>query len=155
MTDLDENEQRLVETAKERIRKHARERRKQGLNDILYAFVRSTSGSIYAGKPFESNQPSFNFCAERHAINTMQYEETEEARLDAILVAGPVPEGREQPVTPCGACRHAIHEFGGGETPVIAASFVRQDRGWELFTALERYTASELYPAAYEPVNWD
>lgn len=141
--------------ARERIREHARDRWGDGLNDILYAFVLSESGEIYEGKPFESSQPSFNVCAERHAINSMQFAETEDAAIRAVLVAGPVPDVEHGGTMPCGACRHAIREFGDEDTPVIVSSFVREEGGeWTIFPEIETFTAGALYPEPYEPVSW-
>jgi len=154
--DLTKNEEEIVEYARERIMEHAKKRWENGLHDVLYAFVLSESGEIYEGKPFESSQPSFNFCAERHAINQMQFEETEESKIEAVLVAGPVPDKDHKGTMPCGACRHAINEFGDKNTTVIATNFIRREGGeWNIFPKIQKFPISELYPEAYEPVEWD
>ncbi|MFO7794235.1 MAG: hypothetical protein R6V35_04655 [Candidatus Nanohaloarchaea archaeon] len=154
--ELTESEEELVDTARERILNHAESRWEEGLYDVLYAFVLSESGEIYEGKPFESSQPSFNFCAERHAINQLQYEETENSKIEAVLVAGPVPDKDHKGTMPCGACRHAINEFGDEETTVIISNFVRKEGGeWKLFPQIQKFQILELYPEAYEPVEWD
>jgi cytidine deaminase len=154
--DLTKNEEELVEYARERIKEHARKRWENDLYDILYAFVLSETGEIYEGKPFESSQPSFNFCAERHAINQMQFEETEESKIEAVLVAGPVPDKDHKGTMPCGACRHTINEFGDEETTVIISNFVRKEGGeWNLLPQIQKFQIQELYPEAYEPVEWD
>ncbi len=154
--DLTEDEEELVSYAREKIVEHAQKRWEEGLYDVLYAFVLSDNGGIYAGKPFESNQPSFNVCAERHAINQMQYEESEQATVEAILVAGPVPDEDHPETMPCGACRHAINEFGDKDTTVIVSSFVRERKGeWTMFPKIRVFTARELYPESYKPVEWD
>lgn len=154
--DLTKSEKELVDYAIERIGEHAKNRWENDLYDILYAFVLSESGEIYEGKPFESNQPSFNFCAERHAINQMQFEETDESKIEAVLVAGPVPDKDHKGTMPCGACRHAINEFGDKNTTVIATNFIRREGGeWNIFPKIQKFSISELYPEAYEPVEWD
>jgi cytidine deaminase len=156
MASLTNSEEELVEHARERIREHARKRQKEGLYDVLYAFVLSESGEIYEGIPFESNQPCFNFCAERHAINQMQLVENEESEIEAVFVAGPVPDEEESVNMPCGACRHAIDEFGREKTTVIASNFVRKGKDeWNFFPKIRKFKIRELYPESYEPVNWD
>lgn len=155
MTELTEKEE-LIQYARERIGEHAKKRWENGLYDVLYAFVLSESGEIYEGKPFESSQPSFNFCAERHAINQMQFEETEESKIEAVLVAGPVPDENHKGTMPYGACRHTINEFGDENTTVIASNFVRKEGGeWNLFPKIQKYQIPQLYPEAYEPIEWD
>lgn len=152
-----EAEEKLIKTARKEILKHVSTREDAGLFDVLYAFVLSESGEIYVGKPFMSNQPSFNFCAERHAINEMQYAETEEATIKAVLVAGPVPKNKkEHKSTPCGACRHTINEFGNDNTTVMVSNFVREgDGNWEIFPSIDKFRAADLYPEPHEPVVWD
>lgn len=151
-----EGEDRLIEYAERRIREHSRIRQEEGLYDVLYAFVLSESGEIYEGIPFESNQPSFNFCAERHAINQMQLEENEESEIEVVLVAGPVPDEDEHVTMPCGACRHTIDEFGDEETTVIASNFIREGKGdRNIFPEIRRFKISELYPETYEQPTWD
>ncbi|MFB6158530.1 MAG: hypothetical protein ABEJ95_02600 [Candidatus Nanohalobium sp.] len=153
---LTEHEEELIEYARERIEEHAKNRWENDLYDVIYAFVLSESGEIYEGKPFESSQPSFNFCAERHAINQLQYEETEYSKIEAVLVAGPVPDKDHKGTMPCGACRHAINEFGDKDTTVLVSNFVRKERGeWNLFPQIQKFQIQELYPEAYEPVEWD
>lgn len=156
MSDLNGKEEELIEYARERISDHARSRWEKQLYDVLYAFVLSESGEIYEGKPFESSQGQFSFCAERHAINQMQYEETEESKIEAVLVAGPVPDKEHKGTMPCGACRHAINEFGTEDTTVIASNFIRKEEGnWNIFPQIQKFIISELYPEPYEPVEWD
>lgn len=153
---LTESEEKLVEEAGRRILKNVRKRRNSGLTDVIYSFVLSETGKIYSGKPFESNQPSFNFCAERAAINRMQYEETENSRISAILVAGPVPEDDYPGPMPCGACRHAIFEFGDEGATVIVSSFIREGDGeWNMFPNIRKFSIEELYPEPYEPIEWE
>ncbi len=93
-------------------------------------------------------------CAERHAINNMQYAETEATKLDVILIVGPVPDTDETVTTPCGACRHAIHQFSDNAT-VFCSNFVRQADGWTMFPTIERYTAEELYSHHRSHPTWE
>jgi cytidine deaminase len=149
-----EDEDRLLKFGRDEINRVCSIRREKNLNDTLFAFVMSESDEIYSGKPFVSNHGQFDHCAERHAINQMQYEETERATIRSVLIAGPVPEGSDQVTLPCGACRHAINEFGSSETTIIASNFVRKEDGWKIYKQKEKYSPSELYPEAYEPVEW-
>jgi cytidine deaminase len=152
--ELSASERELVDEARGRIRDHARKRRAAGHYDKLYAFVRSETGTVYEGTPLETSMTQADCCAERHAIANMQHAETESTMLDAVLVAGPVPDTDDRVTTPCGACRHAISQFSDDAT-VLCSNFVRRDDGWTLFPSIERYTAEELYPAArIEPV-WE
>ncbi|WP_121822497.1 hypothetical protein [Halostella salina] len=144
----------FVDEARRRVLAHARRRRQAGLTDVLYAVVRSTSGSLYDGTPFETSMPQFDFCAERHAINNMLHAEPETDAFTDLLVAEPVPDESTDPKTPCGACRHAILEFGDDAT-VYCASFVRESDGWTMFPRLNRYTAAELYPDHQDHPSWD
>jgi len=153
--EFNKTEQKLIDRSREKIVSNAEMRRNKNLFDVLYAFAISESGEIYMGKPFESNHGQFDFCAERHAINQMQLRETEKSRLKAILVAGPVPDSSHEPTMPCGACRHAIQEFGTEQTSVIVSNFVRTNEDWEMFPVKKRFKPNELYPEAYEPIDWD
>jgi cytidine deaminase len=143
----------FVERARERILDHAKDRRRAGLTDKLYAVARSETGILYEGVPFETSMPQFDFCAERHAINEMLYAEPG-ATLDAILVATPAPDETAPPPTPCGACRHAIAEFGDDAT-VLCTTFVREDDGWTTFPRVERFTGDELYPDHQGHPSWE
>lgn len=116
--------------------------------------VQSGAGGLHDGIAFETSMAQFDCCAERHAINNMLYAEPETARLQAILVATPVPDEATSPPTPCGACRHAIDQFSDDGT-VYCATFVRRDDGWTMFPRLDRYAASELYPEHQGPPAWD
>lgn len=152
--ELSEGEREFVDEARRRILDHATARRTAGFFDELHAVVRSTSGRVYDGVPFETSMPQFDFCAERHAINNMLYAETEAASVDAVLVAGPVPDEDADVTTPCGACRHAIHQFGDDAT-VFCSNFVREAEGWNVFPEMERYTAEELYPHPGSQPQWE
>lgn len=152
--DLTDAEREFVDEARRRIQSHSERRKAADRYDKIHAVARSTSGEIYEGTPFETSQPQFDCCAERHAINELHYAETEATAFDAILVAGPVPDEGDSVTTPCGACRHAIEEFGDDPT-VFCTNFVREDDGWTMFPTIERYTADELYPHHQPHPTWD
>lgn len=144
----------FIERAQERIRDHAETRRQADLADQIYAVVQSEAGSLYDGIPFETSLAQFDFCAERHAINNMLYAEPESARLETLLVATPVPDDSVAPPTPCGACRHAIDEFSD-DGVVYCTTYVREPDGWAMFPALDRYSATELYPDHQGHPSWE
>lgn len=149
-----DEESAFVERARKRILEHARKRRRAGHTDKLYSVVRSETGNLYDAIPFETSMSQLNFCAERHAINDMLYAEPDSASVSDLLVATPVPDETHDPPTPCGACRHAIHEFSDDAT-VYCTTFVREEDGWTTFPRLERYTATELYPDHQGLPTWD
>lgn len=57
-------------------------------------------------------------------------------------------------ITPCGACRHAVHELDP-TAPVFCSTVVREAEGWTAFPSTERFTAAELYPEHRELPTWD
>jgi len=147
--DLSPEERDFFDAAERRILDHARRRRAAGRTDVIHAVVRSTSGDLYDAIPLETSTSQFDCCAERCAINDLRQAEPGDPTVDAVLIAGPVPAGSDAVTTPCGACRHVIHEFGPDAT-VYCASFVREDEGWTTFPTVERYTPQELY-AHHDP----
>lgn len=144
----------FLETAEERLLEHATRRRQVGRTDVIFAVVRSTAGNVYDGIPLETSAPQLDHCAERHAINAMRQAEPGDPGLDAILVAGPVPDESSSVTTPCGACRHVIDEFSDDGT-VYCSSYVREPDGWTVFPTVERYTATGLYPDHHPHPTWD
>ncbi|HRO63120.1 cytidine deaminase [Thermomonas sp.] len=76
------------------------------------AALRSASGRIYTGCNVENASFSIGGCAERAAIAAAVQAEGQAFRLDAIAVAAFRDDGRALPITPCGACRQALVEFG-------------------------------------------
>ena len=79
------------------------------------AAVQGESGTVYAGCNVENAAYPAGTCAEEGAIAAMVA--AGERRIAAILVFG---EGQKL-VTPCGACRQRIREFGAPDTPVHVA----------------------------------
>lgn len=153
MTQSDEAS-KFLENARQRIRTHARKRRQAGHTDKLYTVVQSKSGDLYVGIPFETSMTQANFCAERHAINNMLCREPDSGAVERILVATPAPDETSNPTTPCGACRHAIHQFSDDAT-VYCATFVRETDGWTMFPRIDQYSATELYPDHHGHPSWD
>lgn len=145
----------FMDLCKDMIECRSRERRTNGRYDELYAILLSDNENVYVGKPFTgTNQRQFNYCAERHAINQMQLEESEDSEVVRILVAHPVPEDDDTPCYPCGACRDALSQFDNPE--VISTCYTRKDEGWDFFQNLDINNLEDLHPDEYEYVNpWD
>ena len=102
------------------------------------AAVEGESGALYAGCNVENAAYPTGTCAEEAAIAAMVA--AGERRIAAILVLG---EGSRL-VTPCGACRQRIREFGAPDTPVHVAG----RNGVRNTFALD-----ELLPCAFGPDN--
>ena len=102
------------------------------------AAVRAASGAIYAGANVENAAYPVGTCAEAGAIAAMV------AAGERILVEALVVGDGETLVTPCGACRQRLREFGAPTTPVHIATpdGVRRTM-----------TLDELLPAAFGPLN--
>jgi cytidine deaminase len=79
------------------------------------AAVRGASGRIYAGCNVENAAYPVGACAEAGALAAMI------AGGDQVLVEALVLADSPDPVTPCGACRQRLAEFGAASTPVHAA----------------------------------
>ncbi|PSC06233.1 cytidine deaminase [Alsobacter soli] len=100
------------------------------------AAARARSGRIYAGVNVENASYPVGTCAEAGALAAMVA--AGETDLVEIAVAA---EGANL-VTPCGACRQRIFEFGGHNARVWAADLKGIRRG---------FTAEELLPLAFGP----
>lgn len=90
------------------------------------AALRSTSGTVYTGCNVENASFSIGGCAERAAIAAAVQAEGSAFRLAAIAVAAFAQDGSELPITPCGACRQALVEFG----PEARVGFRQPDGAW-------------------------
>ena len=102
------------------------------------AAVQGESGAVYAGCNVENAAYPVGTCAEESAIAAMVA--GGERRIAAILVVG---EGQKL-VTPCGACRQRIREFGAPDTPIHVAG----PDGVRTTFALD-----DLLPHAFGPDN--
>lgn len=102
------------------------------------AAVATPSGAIFAGCNVENAAYPIGVCAETGAIAAMVA--AGEARIAAALVLG---EG-EALVTPCGACRQRLAEFGAPDMPVHAAGPEGVRRSFRL---------GDLLPFAFGPDN--
>ena len=154
--ELTQDEQKLVDHAKEAVVAYNKMRHAKGGIDTLYSFLISDSGVFYDGACFESNTAHATVCGERHAIQNMILKESYKARVKSIIVADPVPSVQDKSSPPCGTCRHLIREFGTPETTVILMQYIQGKSGWA-FPKIEKYTIQELYPHPYEPKEglWD
>lgn len=95
-------------------------------------------GCIHAGCNVENAAYPVGSCAETGAISAMVAGGG--TRIMAILILG---DGGAL-VTPCGACRQRIREFGRGNTSIHIADT----------TGLRaRFTLDELLPASFGPAN--
>ena len=95
-------------------------------------------GRLHAGCNVENAAYPVGACAEAGAISAMVL--SGGRRIRAILVVGDGPEL----VSPCGACRQRIREFGDGATQILIAG----PEGVRRTLTLE-----ELLPFAFGPDN--
>ncbi len=76
------------------------------------AAVRTRKGEIYVGCNVENISYPVGICAERNAIAAAIFAEGPGMEIAAVAVAAYGKDGQFVSVTPCGACRQAIMEFG-------------------------------------------
>ena len=76
------------------------------------AVVEGRDGSVYTGCNVENAAYPLALCAERGAISAAVAAEGAAFRLQAIAVVAFDAAGNAQAVTPCGACRQVLVEFG-------------------------------------------
>jgi cytidine deaminase len=97
------------------------------------AALRAEDGTIYTGCNVENASYGLTICAERNAVVHAVAEGAR--RFDAVAVV------TENGVTPCGACRQVLAEFGPAMTIIVAD------------TAGNRtvYAMQDLLPAAFTP----
>lgn len=100
------------------------------------AAVLGASGRLYLGCNVENAAYPSGSCAEQNAIGAMIA--GGERRIVEIAVLGDAPA----PVTPCGACRQRIREFGDAATQVHAGA---------VSGARRTFTLGELIPEAFGP----
>ena len=102
------------------------------------AAVQGESGAVYAGCNVENAAYPAGTCAEEGALAAMVA--AGERRIKAILVVG---DGQKL-VTPCGACRQRIREFGTADTPIHVAG---------CHGLRSTFTLDDLLPCAFGPDN--
>jgi len=90
------------------------------------AALLSVNGAVYVGCNVENAAFPVGGCAERAAIATAVQSEGAAFRLAAIAVAAFAADGAALPVSPCGACRQALVEFGED----AAVTFRDAHGGW-------------------------
>ncbi|MCA9127047.1 MAG: cytidine deaminase [Planctomycetales bacterium] len=97
------------------------------------AAIRSASGNIYTGCNVENASYGLSICAERSAVAQMI--SAGERTISAICVAS------DGGVTPCGACRQVLIEFGEDFSVLLVDRHSRQlERVWQI---------NELLPGAF------
>lgn len=97
------------------------------------AALRSVDGTVYTGCNVENASYGLTICAERNAV---AHAVAKGARsFDVIAVV------TENGVTPCGACRQVLAEFGPGMAVIVADAAGNR----------ETYGMAELLPAAFTP----
>ena len=101
------------------------------------AAVRAEDGRIFTGCNVENASYGLTICAERNAVAHAVAEGAR--RFDAIAVV------TENGVTPCGACRQVLAEFGPQMKVIVADA--HGDR--------RIYTLRELLPDAFTPDQLD
>ena len=100
----------------------------------------SKQGNIYTGCNVENASFPIGLCAERAAIAAAVLAEGKHFELKAIAVVAFNEAGIALPITPCGACRQALIEFGKD----ARVGFLNSGNEW--MTVL----AHELLPHRFE-----
>ncbi|MBO8140038.1 MAG: cytidine deaminase [Thermosipho sp. (in: Bacteria)] len=100
------------------------------------AALLTRSGKIYTGCNIENASYGLTCCAERVAIFKAVSEGEKE--FDTLVVVGDTDE----PISPCGACRQVMSEFGDYE--VILVSKNRK---------IKKVSVKELLPYSFEKEN--
>lgn len=99
------------------------------------AALRAKDGAIYTGCNVENASYSLTICAERNAVAHAVAEGAR--RFDAVAVV------TENGVTPCGACRQVLAEFGPGMTVVVS----------DVAGNHTVYSIEDLLPVAFTPAQ--
>jgi cytidine deaminase len=100
------------------------------------AAIRGAGGGLYLGCNVENAAYPSGSCAEQNAIGAMIA--AGESQIAEIAVLGDA----STPVTPCGACRQRIREFGGPATQIHAGA---------VSGARRSFTLAELLPESFGP----
>lgn len=109
------------------------------------ACVKAASGKLYVGCNCENASYPVGQCAEAGAISAMVA--AGEREIAEILVIGGPASGEPwlELVTPCGACRQRIQEFGHEGTKVHAAGIGENGKA----SVQRSFTLGELLPFAF------
>ncbi len=99
------------------------------------AALLADDGNVYTGCNVENASFGLTNCAERTAIFQMVANGARKIVAMAVIAEG------ERPVSPCGACRQVMAEFGVSETPVMLASVEGQTKAT---------TIGQLLPYAFD-----
>jgi cytidine deaminase len=99
------------------------------------AALLATDGTIYAGCNVENASYGLTICAERNAIAHAVACGAQQFTAVAVVT--------ENGVTPCGACRQVLAEFGPRMTVIVADARGNQ----------QIYSLAELLPDAFGPAN--
>lgn len=97
------------------------------------AALRSSSGQVHCGCNVENGSLSIGGCAERAAIAAAVVAEGAAIKLEAMAIVATSSDGAALAVSPCGACRQALVEFGPG----ALIGFLGADGRWTVTTAAE------------------
>lgn len=97
------------------------------------AAVRTADGRVFAGCNVENASYGLTVCAERSAI----FSAVSAGARDVVALAIYTPT--DVPVTPCGACRQVLHEFGAAAEVVCACNSTQK----------LTFTTSELLPHGF------
>jgi cytidine deaminase len=97
------------------------------------AALRTASGKVFAGCNVENASYGLAICAERSAVTAMIAQG--ELQIASVVVSS------QGGVTPCGACRQVLAEFGGDYEVLLYDSTLQQ--------VAARWKMSDLLPGAF------
>lgn len=104
------------------------------------AAILTDTGRIFAGCNIENASYGLTNCAERTAVFQMVMAGERAVKGIAVIADA------AQAVSPCGACRQVLAEFGSADTPVFMANLKGDVR---------RATLGELLPYAFSGEDMD
>lgn len=102
-------------------------------NFFVGAAILATDGQIYEGCNVENASFGLTICAERSAISAAIAHGNRNWKAIAVASRGAV--------TPCGACRQVLHEFGPGLEVILVDGETKAIRA--------RWTTETLLPGAF------
>ncbi|MGH8108695.1 MAG: cytidine deaminase [Arenimonas sp.] len=107
------------------------------------AALLSNNGNIYLGCNVENASFPIGNCAERAALAAAVLAEGKDFELKAIAVVAFTENGVALPITPCGACRQALIEFGKD----AEVGFLNSDNEWMTVVAKDLLPHRFEFPA--------